>query len=324
VDFKTLEFFERTPGEYKPRQKVSGRNEGIELDIPSFFVSFHRRDPTKIYPSSDFLSVINTVAARQQVINDLYRIMQVTGFPRISLKIVEDVLMKSAPASVKEDPNTLVAWANEQLNSVANTFGVLRADQAFAHFDSIEPSVINDKNPGASVDISQVVDVLNSQNQSALKTMATVIGRGDGSVGVASAEVRIAAMNADQLNVPLSQFLDQILTFLLNSYGIQGFVETKFAPAELRPDLELEPQKVLRQSRLLKDLSLGLLTDEEYHLQAHGRLAPAGAAVLMGTGFDNKGAEVRTDDVSSNANGGSLGRSLTPEGGAAARGNGVE
>ncbi|MFN4091622.1 MAG: hypothetical protein ACK4FG_01845 [Brevundimonas sp.] len=323
VDFKTLEFFETEPGKYKPRQKVSGKSEGVPLDIPSFFVAFHRRDPTKIYPTSDFVSVINTVAARQQIINDLYRIMQVTGFPRIALKVVEEVLMKSAPASVKDNPDNLAAWANGQLAGVANSFATLRADQAFAHFDSLEPSVINEKNPAAGLDVKQVIDVLNAQNQSALKTMATVIGRGDGSVGVASAEVRIAAMNADQLNVPLKQFLDQLLTFLINSYGIQGFVETRFASAELRPDLELEPQKMLRQSRLLKALSLGLISDEEYHLQAHGRLPPTGAAVLMGTGFDNKGAEVRTDDVSSNANGGSLGRSLTPEGGEAAKSNGV-
>jgi len=324
VDFKSLEFFETEPGKYKPRQKVSGQTEGVLLDIPSFFIAFHRRDPTKIYPTSDFLSVINTVAARQQVINDLYRIMQVTGFPRIALKVVEEVLLKSAPATVKDDPNALAEWANTQLTTVSNTFATLRADQAFAHFDSVEPTVINEKNPGAGINIKEVIDVLNAQNQSALKTMATVIGRGDGSVGVASAEVRIAAMNADQLNVPLQQFLDQVFTFLLNVYGIPGFVEVRFAPAELRPDLELEPQKVLRQSRMLQDLSLGNITDVEYHLANYGRLPPATAPQLQGTGFMDKGPEVRTDDVSPNANGGSLGRSLTPEGGKAARSNGVK
>lgn len=324
VDFKTLEFFETEPGKYKPRQKVSGQNEGVLLDFPSFFIAYHRRDPTKVYPTSDFMSVINTVAARQQVVNDLYRIMQVTGFPRIALKVVEEVLMKSAPAEVKADAARTASWANEQLNSVSGAFATLRADQAFAHFDSVEPSVINDKKPGAEANISGVIDVLNAQNQAALKTMATVIGRGNGSTGVASAEVRIAAMNADQLNVPLKHFLDQALTFLIHVYGIQGFVETHFAPAELRPDLELEPQKVLRQSRMLTDLSLGNITDVEYHMVNYGRLPPASAKPLQGTGFQDKGPEVRTDDVSPNANGGSLGRSLTPEGGEAARGNAVK
>ena len=324
VDFKTLEFFETEPGKYKPRQKVAGQNEGVSLDFPSFFIAYHRRDPTKVYPSSDFLSVINTVAARQQVINDLYRIMQVTGFPRIAIKVIEEVLMKSAPADVRDDSGALNQWANDQLNSVSSAFATLRADQAFAHFDSVEPSVINDKKPGAEANIGGVIEVLNAQNQAALKTMATVIGRGDGSVGVASAEVRIAAMNADQLNVPIKHFFDQFLTFLIHVYGIQGFVETRFAPAELRPDLELEPQKVLRQNRMLLDLSLGNITDVEYHMANYGRLPPASSKPLQGTGFQDKGPEVDVGNVSPNANGGSLGKSLTSDGGEAAKGNAIK
>jgi hypothetical protein len=100
---------------------------------------------------------------------------------------------------------------------------------------------------------------------------------------------------------------------MLNVYGIPGFVTTKFSPAELRPDLELEPQKVLRQSRLQNDLSLGLITDEEYHLQMYGRLPPVGAPVLSGTGFAvaNK-ANVDATNISPNGN--SLDRSLVPQG----------
>lgn len=317
VDMNSIDWIEKESGVYKPKQKVPGTQNGVMLDIPSFFVAFHRRDPTKIYPTSDFVSVINTVAARQSVINELYRLMQVTGFPRVSLKVVEEVLMKSTPANVRDDPNKMAEWATSQLNAVANAFANLRSDQAFAHFDSVEPSIINEKNPGAGLDISKVIDVLNAQNQAALKTMATVIGRGNGSVQVASAEVRIAAMNADQLNVPLKQLLDQALTFLLNSYGTPGFVEVTFPPAELRPDLELEPQRVLRQSRMLQDLSLGNITDEEYHLKNYGRLPPDSAPVLQGTGFMDQGPQVNTDNVSPNANGGSLNKSLTPEGGGA-------
>ena len=313
IDMASIRWYEKASGEYKPRQAVSGSTDGIDLDIPSFFVAYHRRDPTKIYPGSDFLASINTIAARQQVINDLYRIMQVSGFPRISLKVIEEVLMKNAPSDVKDNPETLVNWANGQLSAVAASFATLRADQAFAHFDSVEPTVINEKVPGVSLNINNVVEVLNAQNQAALKTMATVIGRGNGSVQVASAEVRLAAMNADQLNVPIEQLLDQVFTFMLNVYGIPGFVTTKFSPAELRPDLELEPQKVLRQSRLQNDLSLGLITDEEYHLQMYGRLPPVGAPVLSGTGFAvaNK-ANVDATNISPNGN--SLDRSLVPQG----------
>ena len=35
--------------------------------------------------------------------------------------------------------------------------------------------------------------------------------------------------------------------------------------AEVRPDTELEPQRLIKTQRLRQDLSDGLITDDEYH-----------------------------------------------------------
>jgi hypothetical protein len=322
VDMSTIEWFEKQPGVYKPRQRQQGKSEGQSLDIPSFFVAFHRRDPTSIYATSDFVSVINTAASRAQVINDLYRIMQITGFPRIDIKVLEETLVENAPESVKADPDLMRQWAADRLNDVAGNFAELRSDQSFVHMDSIEAKILNDKSPGASLDISNVIDVLNSQNQAALKTMATVIGRGSGTAGVASVEARIAAMNADQLNVPIKQQLDQSLTFLLNVYGVPGFVDVTFAPAELRPAMELEAQKSLKSSRLRTDLSDGIITDEEYHVEMYGRLPPSGYKPLSGTGFMAAAAAAGVDAKDVTPNDDPMGASQSGEGADAAKGNG--
>lgn len=319
VDMADIEWLENENGEYKPRQNVQSSGEKIDLNIPNFFVAFHRRLPTTIYPESDFVSAINSIAARQQVINDLYRIMRLTGFPRISIKIIEEVLQKNAPANAKEDPTVMKTWLVEQRNAIAGQFGDLRADQAFVHFDSSEISVFNDKKPGATMDITAVMETLNAQNQAALKTMATIIGRGNAGVNTASVESRIAAMNADQLNVPVADFMQRLLTFALNIYGIAGFVRVKFAPAELRPNLELEPQRVMMATRLRTDLSLGLITDLEYHLQMHGRLPPAGSPQLSGTNFEAPAPQADVDSVS--PNGDPLGRSVASPGSKSARSN---
>lgn len=325
VDMATIEWFEKTPGEYKPGQRVQGKSDLVSLDIPSFFVSYHRRDPTTIYATSDFVSVINTAAARTQVVNDLYRIMTITGFPRMDIKVLEEVLVKNMPPGVRDSEDLAVPrqWVTDRLNEVSSTFSDLRSDQSFVHMDSVEAKILNDKNPAASLDITNVMDVLNAQSQAALKTMATVIGRGQGAAGVASVEARIAAMNADQINVPVANQLSQSMTFLINVFGIPGFVEASFAPAELRPRLELEAQMVLKQSRLLQDLSLGIITDEEYHMELYSRLPPPGAPQLAGTGFfqsGGAGASVDAQDVS--PNGDPLGRSMTGEGAKQAKSNG--
>jgi hypothetical protein len=321
VDTASLRWYEKTPGVYKPAQLPTGSNTEISLDIPTFFVAHFRRDPTTIYSQGHFVSAINTIAARQQVINDLYRIMRVTGYPRMDIKVVEEVLIQNAPASVKADAALLKVWLRERLNEVASLFANVRPDQAFTHFDSVEATIINDKNPGVGIDVKEVIETLNSQNQAGLKTMATVIGRGQQGAGVATIEARIAAMNADQLNAPIAEILSNVFSFMLHQTGYQGFAEVTFQPVELRAAAELEPQLVLRSSRLLTDLSRGLITDDEYHLWMYGRIRPDEAPELSGTNFM---VEESIDASKASPNADPMGAALTPKGGKAAKGNAVK
>lgn len=317
VDMSNIEWLEKQAGVFTPQQRVPNTGEIISLDIPNFFVSYHRRLPTSPYPESEFVSAINTIAARQQVINDLYRIMRLTGYPRITIKVVEEIVRKNMPENLKNDPRAAREWLVARRDELAAQFNDLRADQSFVHYDSAEISILNKDKPGASMDISSVIDTLNAQNQAGLKTMATIIGRGTSGVNTASVEARIAAMNADQLNAPVAEFLEQALTFALNIYGTPGHVVVKFAPAELRPHLELEPQRAVRSARLKNDLSLGLITDMEYHLEMYGRLPPNGVKPLSGTNFE-QGNKAQVDTTSISPNQDSLGRSVAPAGDAPA------
>jgi hypothetical protein len=317
VDMSTVEWYERKAGEYKPVQKVPGVQGEINLDLPTFFVSFFRRDPTSIYAHSTFVSSVNTIAARQQVINDLYRIMQRTGYPRLDIKVVEEVLLKNVPAGIRTDASKTKEWMNARLNEVRSSFEGIRADQAFVHWDSVEPSILNDKNPGLGIDISSIIDTLNAQNQAGLKTMATVIGRGSAGVNTSSVESRIAAMNADELNEPVAAILSNVCSFIMHQTGYQGFAEVSFKKAEMRPDLELEPQLMLRTQRLRQDLSDGLITDDEYHIMVYNRLRPDSVEELSGTKFMGDPTKVAVDAEKVSPNGDSLGRSLAPEGGKA-------
>lgn len=323
VDAKTIQWREKKSGVYKPFQKPAGSNTEINLDIPTFFVSFFRRQPTTIYTKSFFVSAINTIAARQQVINDLYRIMTVTGFPRISLKVIEEVLVNSAPADVKQDAEKLKQYVNARINEIKAQFASLRSDQAFVHTDSVEASIVNDKNPGVTLQISEVIDTLNAQNQAALKAMATILGRGSSGVNTGSVEARLFSMYADELNVPLSEFWGKVLTFAANLAGWQGVVEVRFRKAELRPETELEPQLLMKAERLKRDLSDGLITDDEYHLQMYARPKPPSAPTLSGTGFMNS-SNTKVDPTKASPNTDPLGRSITPTGSKQAQSNTVK
>lgn len=320
VDAQTLEWTEKKPGAYSIEQVVGG--ERIKLDFPSFIVTFFRRDPLSVYSSSFFVSSINTVAARQQVINDLYRIMRQTGFPRIEVKVLEEVLRKNAPAEAKRDETKMKEFVSARIAEVSAQLANMRSDQAWVHTDAMEPNVFNSQNPAAQLDVSKIIETLNASNQAALKVMATVIGRGESGVNTASVESRIFSMNAEQLNQPIADWMSSALTLALRLHGSESIVEFGFEPVELRPELELEPQKMMKQSRHLEMLSLGLITDDEFHFEVVGRIRPDSVPELSGTGFMSQKDSIDVSKTSPNSD--PLGRALTPEGSGTARSDAVK
>lgn len=317
VDLTTVKWYEKQPGQLKPAQETSGGGSEINLDTPLFFVSFYKRDPTGIYPYSPFVSSINTIAARQQVVNDLYRIMRKTGYPRQSIKVVEEVLRKNAPPEEQADPNKMAAWMTARLNEIASSVSNLSVDQVYVHFDSVEPGMLNDKKPGMEIDIQPVIDVLNAQNQAALKTMATIIGRGESGTNTASVESRIFSMHADSLNDPVASIMADVLTLCLRLTGSMSRVEFGFDKVELRPSLELEPQRLAQQTRLLTLLSQGLITDDYFHLEMFGHPKPEETPELSGTMFtvastNTQGGSQTNASESGQSQGNSLDRANTP------------
>lgn len=323
VNLNEVEWLEPEPGVFKPVQKpaAAGGTE-ISLDIPNFIVKYFRQNPFEAYPQSGFISAINTIAARMQVVNDLYRIMQRVGYPRIEVTILEEVLRKNAPASIRADENELIRWMNERITEIANGISNLRPDQAYVHMDSIEPKVLNDGGPGKSMDVESIIKVLNAQNQAGMKSMASIIGRGETGVNTATVEARIFSISAQELNVPIADFFSEALTLAMRMGGYPGYVVCEFDPVEMRSETELEAQLTMRQSRLMEALSLGAITDDEFHLWMFFRPRPPSAPMLSGTNFREMGkSPVDAGGISPNSD--PLGRSVSSSADKSAKSNGV-
>lgn len=310
VDMATLEWEERQVGVYKPIQKTAGNSDGVSLDIPTFFTTRFHQSPSDIYTYSPFISAINTVAARQQVINELYRIMQVTGYPRLDIEVLEDIIMASAPPTLRQNPRERQTFVDAQIASIRNTFSSIRSDQPFVHTNAVQTKMINDKNPGAGLSIKEVVETLDAQNQAALKTMPSVVGKASNG-NVASAESRLFAMNCDSLNKIIAVPIQAALTLAARLAGFQGSIKVGFTPIELRPTLELEAQLTMKQARLQTDLSLGLITDHRYHMDMYHRAKPDSSPELSGTGFKPGTDAGSVDATKISPNGDPLGRDLS-------------
>lgn len=319
VDMATIEWEEGNPGVYVPLQEVTGQDDPTNLNIPTFFHEKFHQNPNDIYGYSMFVSSINTIAARTQVIEELYTIMRMTGYPRIDVTVLESVLMKNAPPATRNDPVTRQQFVDAQLSAVRSTFAGIRPDQAFVHTDAVEAGMVNDKNPGASLQIEEVISTLDAQNQAALKTMPSVVGKASNG-DTASTETRLFAMSCDSLNQTIAAILSEALTLGVRIAGYQGHVECHFTDIELRPTLELEPHYTMKASRLKQDLSLGLISDLQYHLEMYGILPHPNAPELSGTGFlEQETVDVNAEGVSPNDD--PNGRGQVSEGGQNARSN---
>jgi hypothetical protein len=284
VDANSLEWIETKPGRIFPQQ-VQKSGDPVKLDTPTFFYQGFRQDPTSTDTSSPFISVINTVFARQQIINDLYGLMQITGYPRMVATVLEETIRNSLPVTMRADIKKSDEYISSIVQNIDQQLGVLRPDQPFVKTDAIELEMLNEGKSGATMDIQPIINVLNAQNQAALKSMATILGRGESGVNTASVEARIFSMIAQELNGPLDQIWSDFLTLALRLQGSTSTVVCKHDSVELRPTNELEPSMVQRQARLQNDLSLGLITDDDYHLAMYGRIRPDSIPELSGTGF---------------------------------------
>ena len=316
VDMLYVKWMEAKNGDFKPIQKTEESGEEVSLDVPTFFTTFFRRDPTSVYTYSYFVSAINVIAARQQVINDLYRIMNITGFPRIDITVLEEVIKKNAPADIAANPDKFRQYVQSTVQLVANSFAAVKPQQPMAHTDSVEVKMINDKNPGGSLQISEVIETLNGQNQAAMKVVGSVLGRGSSGVNTASVEAMVFAKNASELNKPIDYLLSEIFTLALRMAGFDGKAIMFSREVELRTATELENQLTMRQARLLEQLSLGIITDDEFYLEMWGKLS-RNPSSLSGTNF--QATKINTSDTTSNTD--PLGRSLTPGGGDMAKSN---
>lgn len=312
IDMQSIEWSEKQPGVYKPTQKAD--NKEINLDIPTFFTARFHQNPSDIYTYSPFVAAINTIATRVEVINELYRITKVVGYPRMDVTVLEEILLKSAPPLLRTDQKATRAFLDGQVAQIRAAFQNMRADEALVHSDSVKVGMVNDSRPAASLPIAGVIDILNEQNQAALKTMPTVLGKSNNGQ-VASTEARLFALNCDALNRIVADIWSQALTLAVRLAGFQGRVEFEFEAVELRPVLELEPQKTMKQSRLEQALSRGYMSDDEFHIEMFGRPRPKDAPELSGTNFMEpaQGASVDAEGIS--PNGDPLGRGIAPEGG---------
>jgi hypothetical protein len=267
----------------KPVQVVGG--EEIDLDIPTFFYCAIDQDLLQPYASSPFEPAIQPVLFSVDFMNDLRRIVKRAVHPRISVTIDEEKFRKTIPPEILPDPDKLTAYMNNVKSSIESQVNDLQPEDAVVMFDAIKLEYLSRGNESFGDEVKVLQDLANSKMTTGAKALPSILGHGTGSQNIASSETLLFMKNAAGVQAKLNEIYSKALTLAARLFGEDVYVEFKYASIDLRPESELEAFRVMRQSRVLEQLSYGFITDDDASIQLTGQLTPAGFKPLSGTQF---------------------------------------
>lgn len=293
VSVTKIKFREETDGVY-PLQELGG--EERKLNIPTFFYVSLDQDLLDAYSTSMIEASIQAVLADAQFLNDLRRGMQRAIHPRLMATIIEEKIVKSLDPSISADPIKRTEYITTLVENIKGLLDGLGPDDALVALDSVEFKLISgDGRTPIGETLAAVQKLLESKLAAGAKSNAAVLGRSENGTA-ATTSTMLFVKNADIIRRKLNTIFSRMLTTACRIYGEDVFVEFRYDDIDLRPQGELEAYKSMKQSRILEQLSLGLIDDMTAAIELTGNLPPTSMKPLSGTMFAAKKTEVENPD----------------------------
>ena len=301
VSVTKLQFKEEDGGVY-PVQVIAGNE--ISLDIPTFFYLSLDQDLLTAYSSSFLEPAIQAVLADTAFLNDLRKSMQRVIQPRLVATIIEEKVKASAPPEIASDPEKMGQLYTSLIDQLNEVLTGLNPEDALVSFDNVEYNMLKSEGSSSSVadTLAIVQKLIESKLAAGAKSMPAILGR-DSSGSTATTSAMLFLKNANIIRTKLNTIYSRMLTQAVRLMAQDVYVEFTYAELDLRPQAELEAYKSMRQSRILEQLSLGFISDEEASILLTGNLPREGHAPLAGTMFKSGGAvSANPDSQTSNMN----------------------
>ena len=304
-------FYEDTKGGLYPVQLIGGEEKN--LDTPAFFYEALDQDLLSAYSNSPMEAALAATLSDAEFTQDVRRVIKRALHPRLDVSIDSDLFRKSVPLEIAGDAEALRTYQNAYIAAVEATVNGLEPDDALVHFDSIEFDYLNNGNVSLDKEYTTLQEMINSKLATGTKAPPAVLGHGSGSANIASTETMLFIKYCAGVQLKVNSIFSRALTLALRLMGFDVYVQFKFDLINLRPEDELEAFKAMKQSRILEQLSIGMITDEEASLEINGRL-PSGDGKLSGTFFKAGTTDpALAKEAAANSNTGAVGQSVKPD-----------
>lgn len=221
-------------------------------------------------------SALTTVLFSIGLMNDLRRVVQQQGWPRVDVSIDFEKLAALMPASLENDPSAVQAWADSAIAAVQQIYSELEPDDAYIHSSVITVNsgvgAVSGNSLGA---IDGVIRALERLAVRALKTMPIMMGINEATTethAVQQWEIHAAGIKA--LQHRLEAMLERLLGLALQAQGYQVTVRFRFA--------ELRASEMMRdaQTEALLIANAAAKRDQGWISQDEAALAVVGHAAV--------------------------------------------
>lgn len=287
-----------------PQQELAGQK--ISLDVPTFFMVNLDLDTLEAYPVSPVEPAIQGVIASADFMNDIRRIVKKAIHPRVVVTLDEEKFRKGMPPEARTDANKAIEYLNSAILDITERVNGLEPEDALVLFDSMGIEVVDHGNTNLSNEYQVIQGMIDAKLATGAKTLPTILGNANSTANAASAETLLFMKHVEgTITMKLNEMFSKVLTLAVRLRGLDVFVEFAFANIDLKPESELEAFRTMKQSRILEQLSLGFISDEEAGIELTGHLPPSTFKPLSGTGFFNAKAVPAGDGYNGATNKGS-------------------
>ncbi|OMF39742.1 hypothetical protein [Paenibacillus peoriae] len=234
-----------TPWQYVKNPRRSANEEWFgnykKIDTPTFI--YEEFDPMvdDPYGRTPMLPVLQVVFFHLQVLADLKAVVHNQGYPRLDISMLEEIMLKNMPNNLKSNPDGQQKWLKERMDEMLNDFNSLNPDDALVHWDSVKVEYLKGGNSGPMIDIKKLIDIIDTQMATSLKTLLTILSRHQGSTETySSIDTQIYIKNVESARSVTKRFWQRAFSLSARVKGTQTKVEADYLPIDLRSENEIE------------------------------------------------------------------------------------
>ena len=233
------------------------------IDTPTFI--YEELDPMvdDPYGRTPYLPVLQVVFFHLQVLQDLKAVVHNQGYPRLDVSMMEEIMIKNMPPQFKVDPKSQRAWLTERMEEMQKHFNSLNPDDAMFHYDSVKVEYLKGTS-GPMIDVKKLIDIIDTQMATSLKTLLTILSRHQGSTETySSVDTQLYIKMVESGRSVTKRFWKRAISLSSRVKGTQTNVECDYNPIDLRSENEVEKDRKAKIGNYVMAESNFYITPEE-------------------------------------------------------------